>query len=113
MVPNRPISMPSPCRRHEHVIIIGTCRLSIRKSEAGLEPFLCVMRLEAEMVELATADKGTQRKQIRIRSNLININFLSVALLFAVIPIFVEFESNALIALVAIRIRLVNLRILR
>lgn len=73
---------------------------------------MSVVRLEAEMMELATADKGTQRKQIPIRSNLIHINFLSVALLLAVIPILVEFESDALVALVTVGIRLVNLRVL-
>jgi len=74
------------------------------------KPF-CVVRLEAEMMELATADKGTQRKQIPF-SNLIHINFLSVAFFLAVIPILVEFESDALVALVTVGIRLVNLRVL-
>jgi len=87
------------------------CWLPIHKFEGGLGPFLGVVRLEAEMVELATADKGTQRKRNRTRSNFINVNLLSVALFLAIIPILVEFESNTLVALVAICIRLVDLRI--
>ena len=113
MIPNRSrsISRPSPLRRHEHVIIIGMCRLPIRKPEAS-NPFCECCETRSRDDGAGNGGQRTQRKQIPICSNIIHINFLSITLLLTVIPILVEFESDALVALVTVGIRLVNLRIL-